>query len=60
MLANKWAKVYMVGTVVLSISVVGLIVSGENKGSLWLVPMILATITCIFARWKIRRDRLER
>ena len=59
-MADRWKRLYMAAAVVLSISVIGMIVSGENKGSLWLVPAILAAITCIFARWKIRRDRLER
>jgi hypothetical protein len=60
LMPNRWGKIYMAGAFVLSVSVIGMIVSGEDRGSPWLMLAIAAAITCVFARWKIWRNRSGR
>ncbi len=52
---DKWKKIYAVAAGLLCLSVIGMIVSEENKELFWAFPAILSAITCIFARLRMRR-----
>jgi hypothetical protein len=57
LMADKWAKIYVVAVVLLSISVIGMIVSGGKGEFPWFLPAVLSAIACIFARMKMRRKK---
>jgi hypothetical protein len=53
-MAYKWKKIYVITAVLLSVSVIGMVVSGGNGPFPWFVPAMLFAIICIVARMKMR------
>ena len=55
--AVNWTRIYIVAVLVLNCAVLFLVVTGERRKVFWFVIAVMAFMTFVLARLKIKRTR---
>jgi hypothetical protein len=55
--ATNWTKIYIAAVFLLNFSVLFLVVTGERRKVFWLLVAVMALMTFVLAKLKVKRTR---